>query len=114
MGKVMTEVFMKADPAKKIFGYIPKIALASRGSMGSPHSSSFCERVMSEGNLSVTKGNTRLDSSEVEMLVVLRMNRDFMNFMRTHYADVPRQHFKMTIITPHENAEEVLSESDGE
>ena len=31
---------------------------------------------------------------------------DFMNFMRTLYADVPRQHFEMTIMTPNENVEE--------
>ena len=41
-------------------------------------------------------------SHELEMLVILRMNRDFMEFMRTNYPDVARkladQHFGFTPI----------------
>ena len=32
------------------------------------------------------------------MLVVLRMNRDFMQFMRTHYNHLTKDHFGKTII----------------
>ena len=34
----------------------------------------------------LTEGNTLLSDEELEMLVVLRMNRDFMQFMHEHYG----------------------------
>ena len=49
---------------------------------------SFCERGLSAGNLIMTQGNTLLSDEEVEMLIILRMNRHFMEFMRAEYPDV--------------------------
>ena len=40
--------------------------------------SSCCDN----GNLVMTDGNTLLSDTELEMLVILRMNRDFMKYMR--------------------------------
>ena len=34
------------------------------------------------------------------MLVILRMNRDFMQFMRTHYNHLTKDHFGKTVIDP--------------
>ena len=42
--------------------------------------------------------NTLLDDVEVEMLVVLRMNNAFMEFMRLHYADVGREQLGMQVV----------------
>jgi len=42
---------------------------------------------MSCANLVVTDGNSLLLDEEVTMLVVLRMNVDFMEFMREHYGN---------------------------
>ena len=53
----------------------------------------------------MTSGNTLLSDEELEMIVILRMNRDFMKFMRKHYADIPLQTFKMTVLDTHENDE---------
>ena len=39
----------------------------------------------------LTEGNTLLGDEELEMLVVLRMNRNFMRFMREKYGDVVKQ-----------------------
>ena len=36
------------------------------------------------GGDAVTDGNTLLSDEELEMLVILRMNRDFMIYMREH------------------------------
>jgi len=36
----------------------------------------------------MTDGNTLLGDEELEMLVILRMNRDFMKFMRDNYSDL--------------------------
>ena len=60
----------------------------------------------------LTDGNTLLGDEELEILGVLRMNRGFMEFMRTHYGDVAKvlamQHFGKTLVNPgdagHSNA----------
>ena len=48
---------------------------------------SFCERMLSAGNLVVHEGNTLLPKDEVEMLTVLRINRGWMEYMRAHHAE---------------------------
>ena len=50
-----------------------------------------------------------LNDDELEMLVLLRINRDFMTFMREKYAHVSKQKFKQTIITEEQNNEEQSS-----
>lgn len=74
---------------KPPFGYLPTMAIASKGSIGALLASSFCERINSAANQVVTSGNTFLGPDEINMLVTLRMNRDFMAFMRKHYGTVP-------------------------
>ena len=39
-------------------------------------------------------GNTLLSGEELEMLVILRMNRDFMDFMRTNHAAEASKYMK--------------------
>ena len=48
----------------------------------------------------MTNGNTLLGDKMLEMLVVLRMNREFMEFMRREYAEeiMKTQPFNMTVI----------------
>ena len=53
---------------------------------------------MSCANDVLTEGNTLLSDEELEMLVVLRMNRKFMRFMREHYSSMLSQQFGQTII----------------
>ena len=52
----------------------------------------------------MTNGNTLLGDKMLEMLVVLRMNRGFMEFMRWEYAEeiAKTQPFKMTVIAEEE------------
>ena len=40
------------------------------------------------------------------MLVVLRMNRSYMAFMREHYPEVAGQQFHMTLVSTAENSEQ--------
>ena len=47
-----------------------------------------------------------LGDAELEMLVILRMNRDFMQFMREHYPEVAKQHFSRTIVDLQEGDDE--------
>lgn len=70
--------------------------------IGALNAESFCERALSCANNVMTEGNTLLDDEELEMLVVLRMNRRFMKFMRAHYPDLAanlaEQHFGFTTV----------------
>ena len=69
------------------------------GQLGALNAESFCERCLSCANLVVTDGNTLLLDDEVSMLVELRMNVDFVEFMRQHYAHlIVKQLWKMTIV----------------
>ena len=43
-------------------------------------------------------GNSLLADDELEKLVILRMNRDFMRFMRKHYNHLTKDHFGLTVI----------------
>jgi hypothetical protein len=57
------------------------MASSSSGQIGYLPAESFNERMISAANDIVTEGNTLLDDEEIEMLVLLRMNSDFMEFM---------------------------------
>ena len=46
------------------------------------------------------------------MLVVLRMNREFMEFMREHYAHLGYQQFKQTTIDARDNYDPDPDDSD--
>lgn len=46
----------------------------------------YCEWIISVGNMISTDQNVVLNDDELEMLVVLKMNKDFIQFMRTNYA----------------------------
>jgi len=70
-----------SDKERKIYGFIPLMASFTYGQIGALNAESFCERVLS---LVLTEGNTLLDDAELEMLIILRMNRDFMEFMRKY------------------------------
>jgi hypothetical protein len=82
----------------KIAGFIPLMAGCSIGQIGALNAESFYERILSCANDVVQTDNTLLDDVEVEMLVLLRMNFAFMEFMRANYADVVREQFGFTVI----------------
>ena len=73
-------------------------AIGSRLVPGALNAESFCERVLSCANDVLTEGNTLLGDAELEMLVVLRMNRNFMRFMRKHYSYMLNEQFGQTVI----------------
>ena len=68
------------------------------GQLGALSAESYCERILSCANNVLTKGNTLLSHDELEMIVVLRMNRAFMQFMRAHYAAEAKQVFGQTVV----------------
>ena len=73
------------------FGYLLMMAVATLGAL---NAESFCERVLSCVNLVVSDLHVRLKAEEIRMLVMLRMNREFMKYMRASYPDTPLSEFK--------------------
>jgi len=58
------------------------------------------ELIISAANLVMNDGNTLLADKHLEMMVVLRMNRTFMKFMRENYFSEIKamQPFNMTVV----------------
>jgi hypothetical protein len=54
----------------------------------------FCELVLSCLKLVVSDIHVSLKAEEIRMLVMLRMNRGFMEYMRASYPDTPLSEFK--------------------
>ena len=101
MGKLYLKI-EASDPERKVYGYLPLLASCCYGQIGALNAESFCERSLRCAGHVLTEGNSLLDSKELEMLVILRMNRDFMEFMREHYPDLAtslaNQHFGYTTV----------------
>jgi hypothetical protein len=95
---VLYKKIIASDPGRKVYGHLPNMAACSGGQIGALNAESFCERVISCANLVVTDGNTLLGDEEVSMLVVLRMNREFMEYMRANYNAASRQRFTTTVV----------------
>ena len=63
------------------FGYLPLMASCSKCQLGALNSQSFAERINSVANLIVTVTRGDLDPVLVNKLVMLRMNKTFMEFL---------------------------------
>ena len=76
------------------------MAASSFGQIGALNAESFCERTLRCAGHVLTEGNTLLSDEELEMLVILRMSRSFMQFMRENYKynHLTKDHFKKTIV----------------
>ena len=59
--------------------------------LGSDMSESYSERGFSAANIIMTPRRTRMKSKMLECLTVLRMNREFMEFVRETYPTMARE-----------------------
>ena len=102
IGVVYIYIEKKEDPDRSKFGLIPLLASCSDGEIGALNAESFAERIISAVDLIMTDGRTALDDSTMDKLVVLRMNRDFMTFMRKQYFHEIKalQPFNITVVRP--------------
>ena len=91
---------INSDKDANEFGLLPLMAGCCDGQIGALNAESFAERVNSAAKLILTNLNANLNDDDLEKLVVLRMNRDFMIFMRENYFNEIRslQPFNMTVI----------------
>ncbi len=98
-------------PAK--FGYLRMMVVATLGVL---NAESFGERVLSCVKLVVTDLHVRLNADEIRMLVMLRMNREFMEYMRASYPDTPLSEFKSadTYVRHHGGLDDLDDDEDDE
>ena len=90
MGVLYTHL-EKMDTGRQLYGWIPSMAC---NSYWPARGSERRELLRARAQLREQRGdhgNTLLSDEEVEMLVILRMNRDFMSFMREHYGAEAKQ-----------------------
>jgi hypothetical protein len=73
------------------FGYLPMMTVTTLGVL---NAESFCECVLSCVKLVVTDLHVSLKAEVIRMLDILRMNHEFMEYMRTSYPDIPLSEFK--------------------
>ena len=93
------------------FGYLPMMAVATLGAL---NAESFCERVLSCVKLVVSDLHVSMKPKEIRMLVMLRMNRDFMQYMRDSYPDTPLSEFRAvdTYVRDHGGVEALEDDED--
>jgi hypothetical protein len=80
--------FYEALDAEGHYGLLPKMALAN---LGRSVSESYCERMGSISNQVMDEGTTLLSDSLLEKIVVMRMNKKLMKYLRTKYPQLMRR-----------------------
>jgi hypothetical protein len=84
------------------------MAIASEGMMCAVMAASFCEHVNSCANLVVTEGSSLLSQEAIDKIVVLRMNKVFMKFIRKNYPEIINSaHAKLgSVVRPEDSRED--------
>ena len=98
IGKLYKKI-IESDEDGKLYGHIPLMASSSPYEIGALNAESYCERVLRCAGHILTEGNTLLSDSKLEKLVILRMNRKFMEFMRANYKHVIKDKLKKDQLT---------------
>ena len=101
MGVLYRKIIAR-DTDRTQFGFLPLMAGCTDAQIGALNAESFAERIISASNTVMNEGNTLLNDGDLEKLVVLRMNREFMHHMRDHYFDEikAQQPFNMSVVEP--------------
>ena len=107
VGKIYARLEEAGPDGSGEFGLIPLMANGTHCNIGAMMAESFCERIISMVGNVIDEGNTLLKDRSLERLTVLRMNREFMSFMRAKYPDLAKQTFKQTVV----NRDPVVSPS---
>lgn len=79
---LMREALLVSKLDNDCFGLLPHMASVSKFQLGALLSKSFAERMNSAGKNIVRDNRGKLDHEMIDKLVVLRMNRNFMEFCR--------------------------------
>jgi len=94
---IMKEDLTDKNKDRSKYGWLPKMATCSKGSIGTLLASSCWERVNSCANQMLTLENSFLgdgEMEEMEKLVMCSINQDFIVFMREHYPQAADEQFE--------------------
>jgi len=94
MVPLLRAIFKYHQANGNCFGFLPKMSIASEGSIGGVRASSFCERINSAANLVCTDGNSLLAPVEIDKLVTLRMNRKYIELQEAQSRGVSFEEHK--------------------
>jgi hypothetical protein len=75
------------------------MASCSKGQLGALNAKGYDEKCNSAGKLVLTEENSFLSDDKIGMLVMLRMNKEFMVHMRNNYPNVVQELFGRTLVT---------------
>ena len=87
-------------------GLVPKMAAGSKGCIAFLPAASSCERVNSVAKDVMTGAHLLMKDNAVEKMLVLRINREFMEYMRKKHNNFTRQQFGRTVVELEETDEE--------
>ena len=79
------EVYKKlesGDPERSNYGLIPRMASGSKGCISFLPAAALCERVNSVAKDVMTDAHLLMKDGALEMMVILRMNCEFMKFVQ--------------------------------
>ena len=84
--------------------------------LGALNAESLCECVLSCVKLVVADLHVSLTVEEIHMLVMLRMNHEFMEYMRASYPDTPLSDFRVvdTYVRTHGGVQDLDDDEDDE
>ena len=80
------------------YGLIPLMANASKFQIVCLNAESHNEKMIYVVNNVVTEGKTLLSDNYIDILVVLCIHSEFMDFMQSKYVNLSRQKFNLTIV----------------
>ena len=96
----------KLDSGKyPLSGFIPLMVMYPQHKIDTLNTEIFFERIIYAGNIAMMYGNNLLNDDELEIIMLLRANRDFMTFIRERHTHANKQNFKKTIIKEEQNNE---------
>ena len=103
------EIYKKLElshPEHHQYGLILKITAGSKGCISFLPAASFCERVNSVAKDVMTDARLLMKDDALEEMVFLRINREFMEYMRKKHNNLTRQQFGRTVVELEETDEE--------
>ena len=93
------------DIDRKKYELIPQMAAGLKGCTGFLPAASFCERVNSVVKDVMTDVHILMGAEALKLLVVLWINRKFMEYMCSKYNSLPQDQFGMMLVEILDDAE---------
>ena len=86
--KLLIDYVIEESGSEEKFGYLPEMCTKYPVQLGALTSESFSERMLSNVNLLVDPNRLKFGDDMIDKLIVLRMNKTFMDRLRNNKARV--------------------------